>query len=533
HTMKTPLLFLLFSLGALLGSADITCGDGACTPATGVCCSQYGYCGNTTDYCGDGCVAGQCLKTSTSATSSSASTSSSSTTGTLTGCQISGCPNSGECCSIYGYCGSTADYCGQANCYSNCGQSTTNGPTSTLTGCQLNGCDGSSGSCCSQYGYCGDTADHCDKSKGCFSGCWGTTTTSSTVNTTSSPQPTTRPQPTPKSKGYLVGYYADWTVNNNCPITPEKIPADRYTHINFAFGSFDPTSGQLKDLDAKLIDRVVAMKRRNPKIKILVSLGGGGFGTKPWSQLINSAKASNKFYASIRPWMNKYRLDGIDIDWEFPTDGEQSKVVELFKNIRKAIGRENLLTTAGPSAYYLPQYVPEKWIQYVDFINVMNYDYFGSWSGETGPLAPLSGPGSIETTMDTYVKRGVPVNKLVYGFANYGTTWTVDGNVTANGVPAHNPGATGKCAASPGTLSASDVDSLKKNPPAGYKQFWDDKAKMPYATWGKNFATFENTTSIKYKTDFLKKKGYLGGMLWLIEPSTTISDFIWKELKNC
>ncbi|PRP78240.1 hypothetical protein PROFUN_13850 [Planoprotostelium fungivorum] len=370
--MKTPLLFLLFSLGALLGSADITCGDGACTPATGVCCSQYGYCGNTTDYCGDGCVAGQCLKTSTSATSSSASTSSSSTTGTLTGCQISGCPNSGECCSIYGYCGSTADYCGQANCYSNCGQSTTNGPTSTLTGCQLNGCDGSSGSCCSQYGYCGDTADHCDKSKGCFSGCWGTTTTSSTVNTTSSPQPTTRPQPTPKSKGYLVGYYADWTVNNNCPITPEKIPADRYTHINFAFGSFDPTSGQLKDLDAKLIDRVVAMKRRDPKIKILVSLGNGGFGTK------------------------------------------------LFHS-----------------------------------------------------------------------------------------------------------------AASPGTLSASDVDSLKKNPPAGYKQFWDDKAKMPYATWGKNFATFENTTSIKYKTDFLKKKGYLGGMLWLIEPSTTISDFIWKELKNC
>ncbi|KAF2191086.1 carbohydrate esterase family 4 protein [Zopfia rhizophila CBS 207.26] len=86
----------------------------------------------------------------------------------------------GNCCSPAGWCGSTSDYCG-SGCqpeFGTCGTSGTSAPAPTATGqvstdgkCGSNGatCQGSEfGNCCSQYGWCGSTVDHC--SNGCQSG---------------------------------------------------------------------------------------------------------------------------------------------------------------------------------------------------------------------------------------------------------------------------------------------------------------------------------------------------------------------------
>jgi len=314
----------------------------------------------------------------------------------------------------------------------------------------------------------------------------------------------------------------------NCQVQPESVPADRYTHINWAFASFDGNNGYLNDLDGNLVKRIMALKNKNKNLKIMASLGGGSFGPKPWSTLINNGWAYDRYTSSVKGWLDKYGFDGLDIDWEFPQGGEQDKVTEFFRRTRAALGNGKLLTTAGPSAYFLNEYVPERWAQYVDFINVMNYDYAGSWSSNTGALAPLDG---IENTMNTYVKRGVPVKKLVYGLANYGYTWTVN-NGNWLGAPTSGVGYAGPCAGTRGYLGAKDIVDLRNNRPSGFREGWDNNAKMPYGMWGNNFATYENTTSIKYKTDFIKKKGYAGGMLWVMDPDTLISDYIWKELSS-
>jgi len=333
----------------------------------------------------------------------------------------------------------------------------------------------------------------------------------------------------PKKKGLFVGYYADWMQWGNCPITPEKVPADRYTHINYAFASFDGNTGNFGDLDANFVKRVMDMKKRNKDLSVMASLGGGSFSSGPWTKLMNNNNAKNKFFGSVKAWLDKYNFDGLDIDWEFPQKGEQDKVVELFREIRKAIGNEKLLTTAGPSAYFLNEYVPEKWVQYTDFINVMNYDYAGSWSGKTGHLAPLYGGGSIDDTMKAYVKRGVPAEKLVFGFANYAVTWTVDGN-NGLGAAATKGGNPGRCSNSAGYLGASEIEDLYKV--QGFKLHWDNTAKVPYAYFGNQFASFDNQTSIDFKAEYIKKNNFAGGMLWLIDSSTTISDHIWKKMKD-
>jgi hypothetical protein len=129
--------------------------DGTCGPAVGLscigfpegsCCSQYGYCGSSTDHCGTGCqsVFGTCGSSSSapasSGASSVASSAASSTAPTATPSNLVTSPDAtcggtsgytcigaaeGECCSQYGYCGTTPDHCG-TGCnplFGNCGGS--------------------------------------------------------------------------------------------------------------------------------------------------------------------------------------------------------------------------------------------------------------------------------------------------------------------------------------------------------------------------------------------------------------------------
>jgi hypothetical protein len=189
-------------------SPDNTCGGtvGYICPASLPCCSQYNWCGSTDAYCGTGCQSafGTCSvqsSTTSSSTSSSASKSSassstsSSSTGTPTGVvspdnSCGGttgyiCPSSLPCCSQYGWCGSTDDYCG-ANCQPAFGTCQGITPDNTC-GSPNNYICPSSLPCCSQYGFCGSTTDYCGT--GCqpgFGTCGGGTSSSSTSSSPSS-----------------------------------------------------------------------------------------------------------------------------------------------------------------------------------------------------------------------------------------------------------------------------------------------------------------------------------------------------------
>jgi len=123
-------------------SKDKPCEDGSC-------CSQWGYCGNTTEYCGDGCLATCTLTISTNAECGSI--------------QSTKCPGS-ECCSQWGWCGTTDEYCGvgcQAG-FGTCGADAAL-PVSTDYQCGTGvGAKCGESLCCSQYGWCGSTSEYCD-----------------------------------------------------------------------------------------------------------------------------------------------------------------------------------------------------------------------------------------------------------------------------------------------------------------------------------------------------------------------------------
>jgi len=107
------------------------CGPGYGSCSNGQCCSKYGYCGTTEDYCGSGCQAGYGNCNSSSNNSPSASV----VISTDGRCGIgfnTKCPN-GYCCSKYGYCGTSSDHCnsGCQTGYGSCGSSSSNTTTTT------------------------------------------------------------------------------------------------------------------------------------------------------------------------------------------------------------------------------------------------------------------------------------------------------------------------------------------------------------------------------------------------------------------
>ena len=86
---------------ALLSFANIAYGCSTTDLCAGnLCCSQWGFCGSTSEYCGAGCQSGPCGSNTGSSSGSSGS------------CSASSPCAGGLCCSQYGYCGSTSEYCG-------------------------------------------------------------------------------------------------------------------------------------------------------------------------------------------------------------------------------------------------------------------------------------------------------------------------------------------------------------------------------------------------------------------------------------
>jgi hypothetical protein len=96
------------------------------------------------------------------------------------GNEIGSCA-AGYCCSKYGYCGTTDDYCNVNNgCQASFGAQCVTIPLKTPCGIESENGNKScaalfpgQGYCCSKYGYCGSTFDYCDISAGCQGGAFG------------------------------------------------------------------------------------------------------------------------------------------------------------------------------------------------------------------------------------------------------------------------------------------------------------------------------------------------------------------------
>jgi chitinase len=336
----------------------------------------------------------------------------------------------------------------------------------------------------------------------------------------------------------IITYLPLWEKWQASDIAVEKL-----THINLAFAGIrdgvivdSMTPDQLKVLKK--------LKQKNRLVKILICIGG--WGADGFSDVALTAESRNQFADSVVAYLQKYQLDGVDIDWEFPVSGgggikarpeDKANFTLMMQTLRDKLTepgirekKQYLLTfAANISLNYIDSIELDKLTPIIDYINLMTYDFHGSWEHSTGfhtniystPEDPTS--LSADYGVKRYLQAGVPPEKIILGTAFYGRGW--------NGVTAVNNGrfqpATGECKSYSYQNLADNY--INRN---GFLRYWDDQAKAPYLWNGDTFITYEDEESLSYRMIYIRANQLGGAMIWQYyhDLSGTLLNKIYREL---
>jgi chitinase len=371
----------------------------------------------------------------------------------------------------------------------------------------------------------------------------------------------------PESTGAkkIISYIRTWPMGSttedmskNIYWKAEDINGDKLTTLNLAFGLIkDGTNLYIKDMEpgkdgtpgfTSLFDEVAKIQKKYPKLRINLSIGG--WGADGFSDMAMTAKTRNEFTANVMTWVRKYKLNGIDIDWEYPVNGgwgaiksrpeDRENFTLLLKTLRDSLdaygketgARMELSFAAGASPDYVNWIEPSKVAAIVDYAKLMTYDYYGSWSATTGHLAnlflnPLMGSDlNDDMVVKNYLKAGFPRNKLVMGVPFYGRGWKGVEN-KANGLFQKY-----KESAYPDGITYPDI-LARLTAANGFTRYWDDAAKAPYLYNGDIFVTYEDPQSLGEKMKYIKDQGLCGVMIWEYahDMDNVLLDAINKNLK--
>lgn len=290
----------------------------------------------------------------------------------------------------------------------------------------------------------------------------------------------------PDSK-VVVAYVTSWS---------EVMPEPQYmTHINYAFGHVNETFNGVKVDNEERLRQIVALKQQKPELKVLLSIGGWGSGR--FSEMVANDKDRRAFAKDCQRIVKEFGLDGIDIDWEYPTSSaagissspdDTKNFTLLMRDIRKVIGKKKQLTLATvASGEYIdfPAILP-----YIDFVNIMSYD-MASAPKHHSALFRSENSGNITgaEAVAAHLKAGVPASRLVMGMPFYGRG--------GNGFP-------------------NFQDFNKVGHSKDYTEKWDEGAKVPYLVDRDNTLVFgyENPRSLAIKCQYILNQNLLGGMYW-------------------
>jgi chitinase len=271
---------------------------------------------------------------------------------------------------------------------------------------------------------------------------------------------------------------------------------------------------------AGMIEPALISKAHAAGVRVLVSIGGGdGIQGPRFNQMAAAESSRQAFVRNVRHFLIKHGYDGVDIDWEVPNAADRANCTTLMQELRNGLPSPWLISMATPSdprswgqGFDIPALAP-----LLDFMNVMTYDYYGTWSGATGHVSPLfqnpadpSQVGSVKTSMDLYANQyGVDVAKLNIGTPFYGYEWDGTDLLWAQ---------CSACASSSQNYAPYIKGLVNQQ---GWTRNFDTLGAAPYLTnpniQGLNvpgFITYDDETTTWRKTRYVMKRGFGGVFMW-------------------
>lgn len=305
----------------------------------------------------------------------------------------------------------------------------------------------------------------------------------------------------------------DEGVNLNCPDlehivgeyvlgSPQNVDPYLLDFVIYAFALINP-DGTLYVYSERHLQELADLRISNPNLQVIMAIGG--WAADGFSDAALTPASRYRFAREAKSWVDRFSLDGIDIDWEYPGSSaagiksrpeDRENFTLLLEALRDVLGPEAWLSVAGSGdASYIRNVDIAGIAQHINYFNLMAYDFT---SGQTGVNAErhqsnlYPSPLSLgNTSVDTYVRNleaaGMPSHKILMGLPLYGR----GGNITK-------------------TFDEIRKRYLNKN---GYMVKWDNTAKAPYIIYpsGDYFLGYDNPLSIYFKGQYVLEN-CLGGM---------------------
>lgn len=341
----------------------------------------------------------------------------------------------------------------------------------------------------------------------------------------------------------VVGYYPAWQFyDRDQLVNPATIDYSKYTTIVYAF--YKPNlDGSITAHDQNLERKLLGGEEDFPSlvenahkngVKVMASIGGWTLSSN-FPQLSADAFTRHKFAEACAALVEKYDLDGIDIDWEYPgyvahngRKADKENFTLLISDIKfkldsysaKAEKPILLSIAAGSADRYLENIEWEKVRDVVDMVNLMSYNYSGSWDTIVNHHTGLHSTGigdpsyNVDYSVNKLIELGIPAEKINLGMAFY-----------ARSLKTH-----GKAQHGSGCRGYADTETFEEDagsPPyynliAKMDEFdynWDDRAKVPFLT-GKGdlwtFVSYDDERSIEAKARYAVEKNLGGAVIWEI-----------------
>ncbi|KAH7134489.1 chitinase [Dactylonectria estremocensis] len=346
-------------------------------------------------------------------------------------------------------------------------------------------------------------------------------------------------------------YFVNWGIYGR-NYQPQDLPASQISHVLYSFLNVQAdgtvyTGDSYADLEKHYpgdswndpgtnaygcVKQLYLLKKTNRKLKVMLSIGGWTWSGN-FPAVASSAATRSTFAKSSVTLMKDWGFDGIDVDWEYPAnDTEASNMVLLLQAIRDemdsyaaqyASGYHFQLSIAAPAG-------PENYKKLhlsalgalVDHVNLMAYDYAGSWSAYSGHNAnlyadtsnPNSTPFNTNDAINAYIIGGVPPQKLILGMPIYGRSFESTAGIgkSFSGV-------------GPGSWENGvwDYKALPKNG-ATVSYASTARAYYSYDSSTQELISFDTPDMVIKKVSYLQGLGLGGSMFWEASADKTGSD---------
>jgi len=314
------------------------------------------------------------------------------------------------------------------------------------------------------------------------------------------------------------------------------IPVEDLTHILYAFANVRDDSGEVflsdtyadqdihypgdswNDVGTNLYGNFKAiynLKKQNRHLKVLLSIGGWTY-SPSFHPVVVNANMRARFVESSVKILEDYGLDGLDVDYEYPGNDAQARgYVELLKEMRIELdkraqkngnGCKFLLSIAAPCG---PDHYKKLHVKamdgYLDFWNLMAYDFSGAWDTVANHQANLyGGPLSASAAVQWYINAGVPRDKVVLGMPLYGRSFS-----NTQG-PGSSFSGTGQ-----GTWESGVYDYRALPLPGSTVHFDNNTAgSWTYDASKREMVSFDNEDAARVKGAYIRKEGLAGSMFW-------------------